>query len=522
MIAEFLSIFVILIILDYLWKRKFNKIMQNIPGPLDLPIFGSIWLHLSSKPDELLKLADFISKKYGRVVKSWVFHINALFVSDPKYIQTVLSHSTEIKKNRMYSLLNEWLGEGLLTSHGPKWLSRRRVITPAFHFQILENFVQIFDQQASIFAHKLNKHAAAKKTTLDEISKSESKYVTDVEHYIALATLDVICETAMGVKINAQTDENCEYVRNLIEMQQIFLERFVKIHFRIDIVFKVFNPKMYKRYKQVMASLHEFTENIIRERRKEMLNNGQSENKGEFDDRNTTEEEEGFIMYGGKKKRMALLDILLSSTIDQQPLTDHDIREEVDTFMFEGHDTTKSGIGFTLYLLSRHQEVQKKFLEELNEIIGPDVTAPLTYTKLMELKYMDKVIKESLRMYPPVPFIGRQLVHDIHVDNQCIPGGTSVLLGIMPMQNDPEYFTDPHKFIPERKESHQNNFVFVPFSAGPRNCIGQRFAMLEMKAVLTRIIQNYELLPLGEDVKPTISIVLKSKNGWQLGFRKRQ
>ncbi|XP_075157501.1 cytochrome P450 4d2-like [Haematobia irritans] len=495
--------------------------MQNIPGPLDLPIFGSLWLLLSCKPDDLLKLANFTCKKYGRVAKTWIFHVNGVFVSDPQYIQTILSHPTELKKNRMYSLLIEWLGEGLLTSHGPKWLSRRRAITPAFHIQILENFIQIFDQQAGILVNKLNKHAVAKETTLDEILKSETKYVTNVEHYVALAALDIICETAMGVKINAQTDENCEYVRNLIEMQQIFLERFVKLHYRIDIVFKLFNSKMYKRYEHVMASLHGFTENIIKERRKEMLNNGQSENKGEFYDRNTTEEEEEGFMYGGKKTRMALLDILLSSTIHQQPLTDHDIREEVDTFMFGGHDTTKSGIGFTLYLLSRYPEVQEKLFEELNEILGPDVTAPLTYMKLMELKYMDKVIKESLRMYPPAPFIGRQLVHDIHVDNQCIPGGTSILLGIMTMQNDPEYFTDPHKFIPERQEAQQKNFVFLPFSAGPRNCLGQRFAMLEMKAVLTRIIQNYELLPLGEDVKPTISIALKSKNGWQMGFRKR-
>ncbi|XP_059222597.1 cytochrome P450 4d8-like [Stomoxys calcitrans] len=106
-------------------------------------------------------------------------------------------------------------------------------------------------------------------------------------------------------------------------------------------------------------------------------------------------------------------------------------------------------------------------------------------------------------------------------DNQCIPKGTSLLLGIMTMQNDAEYFPEPHRFIPERNEVPQNNFVFVPFSAGPRNCIGQRFAMLEMKAFLARTMQFYELLPLGEDVEPTISVVLKSKNGWQMGFRKR-
>lgn len=146
-----------------------------------------------------------MNNKYGRVVKTWILHIHALFVSDAKYIQSILSHPTEIKKNRMYALLDQWLGEGLLTSHGPKWLSRRRAITPAFHFKILENFVNIFDQQALICAEKFNKYAV-------------DKSIVDVEHYIALATLDVICETAMGVKINAQTDDQCEYVHNLIEL----------------------------------------------------------------------------------------------------------------------------------------------------------------------------------------------------------------------------------------------------------------------------------------------------------------
>lgn len=110
---------------------------------------------------------------------------------------------------------------------------------------------------------------------------------------------------------------------------------------------------------------------------------------------------------------MALLDILLSSTVDEQPLSNADIREEVDTFMFEGHDTTKSAIGFTLHCISRHPEVQEKLFAEICEVIGKEVgSCELSYRQLMDLKYMELVIKESLRMYPPVPFIGRQITDD--------------------------------------------------------------------------------------------------------------
>lgn len=142
--------------------------------------------------------------KYGPSVKMWIFHIPGFFTHDLAYIQEILSHPVEIKKNRMYALLTDWLGDGLLVSKGPKWLARRRAITPAFHFKILEEFVKIFDQQAQILVQKFQEHANGHR-------------ILDVQEYVGLATLDIICETAMGVKINAQTDEQCKYVRLLGE-----------------------------------------------------------------------------------------------------------------------------------------------------------------------------------------------------------------------------------------------------------------------------------------------------------------
>lgn len=110
---------------------------------------------------------------------------------------------------------------------------------------------------------------------------------------------------------------------------------------------------------------------------------------------------------------MAFLDVLLQSTVDGKPLSNQDIREEVDTFMFEGHDTTTSGISYTCYLLSRHPEVQQKVFQELRDVIGEDKDAPVTMQQLQDLKYLDCVIKESLRMYPPVPLIGRITEQDV-------------------------------------------------------------------------------------------------------------
>lgn len=112
---------------------------------------------------------------------------------------------------------------------------------------------------------------------------------------------------------------------------------------------------------------------------------------------------------------MAFLDVLLQSTIDGKPLTNDDIREEVDTFMFAGHDTTTSGISHTLYLLARHSQVQQKVFEEILQVIGNDKDKLITMRELQDLKYLDLVIKESLRMYPPVPIIGRITEHEIEL-----------------------------------------------------------------------------------------------------------
>ena len=109
---------------------------------------------------------------------------------------------------------------------------------------------------------------------------------------------------------------------------------------------------------------------------------------------------------------MALLDVLLQSTINGAPLNNEDIREEVDTFMFEGHDTTTSGIAFALYLIARHPEVQQKLVDEITHVLGTDKNKPVGYRDLLELKYMEIVIKETLRLYPSVPVIGRQIMED--------------------------------------------------------------------------------------------------------------
>jgi cytochrome P450 family 4 len=225
---------------------------------------------------------------------------------------------------------------------------------------------------------------------------------------------------------------------------------------RSDFLFKFSKDK--KRYDECLEIIRTFTRGIVEKRREALLNENES----------LIEENENL----GIKKKMALLDILLKSTINGQPLTNADIIEEVDTFMFEGHDTTTAATCFSLYLLSQNSSAQQKVYEEVTRIVGDDLSAYPTYNQLLEMKYLECCIKEALRLFPPVPIIGRNLEEDLELpDGKVIAAGCNINLMIYHINRNAKYFENPEEFKPERFNENvngENAFLYVPFSAGPR------------------------------------------------------
>ena len=169
--------------------------------------------------------------------------------------------------------------------------------------------------------------------------------------------------------------------------------------------------------------------------------------------------------------------------------------------MFEGHDTTTYGLLWTVHLLGRHPEVQRKVHDEIDQVLSEEES--ITKDKLRKLVYLEQVIKEAHRLFGSVPFVMRNLSHDCEVDGYVLPKGLDVAVAIFNLHRNPHVWKDPETFDPNRftKENSANRhpFAHIPFSAGPRNCIGQKFALQEEKVLLSLLLKKYRFISHEEE-----------------------
>ncbi|XP_042883730.1 cytochrome P450 4c3-like isoform X4 [Penaeus japonicus] len=486
----------VLFALTLVWFFKRQQkiaLIEQIPGPRALPIVGNA-LEVNVEPREVFQRVIGLTHAWSwrsSFVRFWMGSRPFTFPFKAAHVEVILSSQKHLDKSRDYNFLHPWLGTGLLTSTGSKWHTRRKLLTPAFHFKILEDFVEIFNYQSNKMIKLLEKKADGN--------------CFDIFPFITLCTLDIICETAMGCKIDAQDNSESKYVQAVYRIGALVQHRQARPWLQPDILFKLSGYQ--KEHDACLKLLHDFSYETIRNRRREFQESKKSK------DQNATEDE-----AIGKKKRLAFLDLLLEYSDGVSQLSDEDIREEVDTFMFEGHDTTAAAINWSLYLLGCHPEVQARVHEELDAIFG-DSDRPVTMADLREMKVTENCIKEALRLFPSVPFIARELKEDVVINDYHIPSGTTVLVVTYRLHRDPEQFPnpevfDPDRFLPENCKG-RHPYAYVPFSAGPRNCIGQKFAQIEEKIVLSNIMRKFrvESTVRREDLRILGELILRPEDG---------
>jgi cytochrome P450 len=238
------------------------------------------------------------------IFRVWIGPIPNIIFHKQDRLDLLFSSSKHTKKGFSYDLFRDWLKDGLLLSYGDKWSYRRRLITPAFHFDILKDFFIIMNDEAAILIDILKKLA----------SKQD---VVNVLPRISHASLDIICQTAMGLNVDAQQSES-DYIEAVSEFSELAVDRALNPFTAIIPTFISNDGKLYDKY---IETMHKFTRKVIKERSDERANSD----------------------FTTSKRKQALLDLLLKTREEEKTLTLEDIQEEIDTFMFEGHDTTTSG-----------------------------------------------------------------------------------------------------------------------------------------------------------------------------------
>ncbi|PZC75222.1 hypothetical protein B5X24_HaOG200082 [Helicoverpa armigera] len=473
MIIEVLIAGAVALVVWLLFFKEEEDPLDKLPGPKRLPIIGNSWELFQSPPDKLLDVMVGYTKQYGERYVFKVMGLRVLHISGPADIEVVLAHSKNIKKSVPYDFLKDWLGAGLLLSTGAHWHKRRKILTPTFHFNILKNFANVIEEKTQDLVKSLKKKNGEDVSLMPTISDF---------------TLFTICETAMGTKLDDdQTSATVDYKNAVLNIGMQMLSRITRIWLHNDFVFK--NTSRGREFGRTLEVAKTFADNVIMDRKATREQNKVS-----------VEEEVNDI---GTKRRLAMLDLLLEAE-EKGQIDMEGIRDEVNTFMFEGHDTTALALTFGLMLLADYEDVQERIYEECQSIVGE--SEHVTMSHLADMKYLEAVIKETLRLYPSVPFIGREIVEDFKLGDLLVKKGSTVDVHIYELHHREDLFPDAEAFKPERFLTNElkHPYAYVPFSAGPRNCIGQRFAMQEMKTTLSEIVRNFKLVPKVKGARPRI------------------
>lgn len=537
-----LAVFITTLIALYYYVEtgRAVQLSKRLPNPPSLPILGHALLTFGLSPETVLRVALQFHEKYGPVISVYFGTRVIIGLTDPQDIEIILGSSVHLEKSVEYRYFQPWLGDGLLITSGDKWRRHRKAIAPTFHMSILKTFVPLFYQNSMDLVRRLR----------NEIGKE-----FDCHDYLSAVTVDILTETAMGVRKEKRQKTGYDYAMAVMKMSDILHRRHYDFTLRSDIIFKL--TKFAKKQKKLLNIIHTLTDGVIEEKSKdveEKLKKSQQQkevqNSKTIESLNVTKNEENDTNIAtkytklhyvrddlddidendiGEKKRLAFLDMMMDLKKNGGQMTDEEIREEVNTIMFEGHDTTAAGSSFTLCALGNHQDIQARVHEELDAIFG-DSNRPCTFQDTLEMKYLERVILEALRLFPPVPLIARKLNEDVKIitGDYILPKTATVLIAQFAVHRTEKYYPNPTVFNPDNflpeKMQQRHYYSFIPFSAGPRSCVGRKYAMLKLKVLLSTILRNYRVTSdvVDKDFVLRADIILKRHDGFKIKLEPRK
>jgi cytochrome P450 len=426
------------------------------PGPTGEPVFGSSRRYAS---DPFRFLAT-LEETYGPVSRFEMGPIPMTVVCHPETIERVLvSEADRFRKPAFQDdAVGDLLGEGLLLSEGETWERQRNLATPAFSMSRLAGV-----------ADRIVDHADAR------LAGWEAGDVVDVERRMTRVTLDVILDLMLGVELSP------DRIADVEAQLEPLGERFQPDPLRFATPEWVPLPGD-REFDEAVGNLEEIIDGIVARRAGTVAT-----------------EEDG---------PMDFLSILLRAR-DRGEQTDEQLRDELMTMLLAGHDTTALTLAYTWILLSEHPDAERRVHEELDAVVGDDRP---TMAHVRDLDYVEWVIQEAMRLYPPVYALFREPTERVTLCGYDVAGGSAVLLPQWAVHRSNRFYDRPAAFEPERwkpeRADERPRFAYFPFGGGPRHCIGKHLAMLEAQLILARTAGQYRLEYLGEtpvDLAPSLT-----------------
>jgi cytochrome P450 len=403
------------------------------------------WPLVGHVPEALHDPIGMISRvgRRGPLVRAKFGPFTWLHVRDPEAIQHILQHSPgRYGKSEDYAATALVVGNGLLTSEGDFWRRQRKLAQPAFHHARLKGFATTMARCADDAA--------------DELARIPVGHELDVHAAMMKLTLRVAGLTLFGVDLTG----DAKTVGAAVDVALRFVDSASKMPFLMPLWLPL---PSHRRFNEAMRDLHGLVNGIIESRRK-----------------------------SGERKD-DLLAMLMEATDESgaERMSDEQLRDEVMTLLLAGHETTANVLSFTFHLLAHHRDARARLEEEGDRVLGGRAAA---FEDTARLELTDRVMNESMRLYPPAWAFGRRALEDDVVRGVRIPKGTNIVVPIYHLHRDPTLWDRPSVFDPDRfskeRSAGRSRYAFIPFGDGPRVCIGKQFAIMEAKLLLASLARR--------------------------------
>ena len=440
------------------------------PGPKRV-FPGSTFLRFRRNP---LSFLERMAREFGDISYLKLGRENIFLLNHPDLIRDVLvTHHKNFTKGRAFARTRKLLGEGLLTSEGDFHRRQRRMIQPAFH-----------PQRIASFAGAMSRYAERTGSRWHDGAKRE------VVHEMMRLTLEIVGETLFSVDLESDASEVGKALTATMEsLSAMMLLPFAEILEKLPL------PAV-RRMNACRVQLDEIVYRLIDERR------------------------------ASGKERDDLLQMLLDAQDEEDStarMTDEQVRDEAMTIVLAGQLTTANALSWTWFLLSRHQEVERRLHEELDQVLDGRLPA---FADIHALRYTEKIIRESLRLYPPAWMTARRAIDDYEIGGYVVPARSIVTVSQYVMHRDARYFPEPLLFDPDRWtlefKAALPKYAYFPFGGGPRGCIGESFAWMELILVVATLAQQWKLrLDPRHPVVAQPLITLRPKHGLSMTVIRR-